>query len=255
MYSHKPSPTDERFMPLPDAARPLYEKVKSYILGKIGSGEWNEDRRVPSENELVRSLGVSRMTIHRAFRELSAAGMLLRIPGVGTFVAPAKPQSALIEIRDIAEEIRARGHRHRAEVLKLERVTTTNDLVRAFEFRRGRRVFHSIILHFENDLPVQLEERHVNPDIASGYLAQDFTKVTTYEYLQKQTPVTEVEHIIAARRADDAASRALGIGKSDPCLILRRRTWSGALVATVNRFVYPGERFSLGSRYKIADRN
>ena len=140
-------------------------------------------------------------------------------------------------------------------MLKLERATTTNDLVRAFEFRRSRRVFHSIILHFENDLPVQLEERHVNPDIAPGYLAQDFTKVTTYEYLQKQTPVTEVEHIIAARRADDAASRALNIGKSDPCLILRRRTWSGALVATVNRFVYPGERFSLGSRYKIADRS
>ena len=242
-------------MSLPEAARPLYEKVKSYILGKIGSGEWGEEQRLPSENELVQLLGVSRMTIHRAFRELSAAGMLVRIPGVGSFVAPAKPQSALIEIRDIADEIRSRGHRHHAEVLKLERVTTTNELVRAFEFRRSRRVFHSIILHFENDLAVQLEERFVNPDIAGTYLAQDFTKLTTYEYLQKQTPVTEVEHIIAARRADDAASKALGIAKGDPCLVLRRRTWSGALVATVNRFVYPGERYSLGSRYKSAEKN
>ncbi|TJV68632.1 MAG: GntR family transcriptional regulator [Mesorhizobium sp.] len=93
---------------LTETAGPLYEKVKDYVLGNIGSGNWPKDRRLPSENELVSTLGVSRMTVHRALRELTSEGHLLRIQGVGTFVAPPKPQSALIEIRNIAGEIAAR---------------------------------------------------------------------------------------------------------------------------------------------------
>jgi len=42
---------------LPDTASPLYEKVKDYILTNIGTGRWGKDRKLPSENELVVSLG------------------------------------------------------------------------------------------------------------------------------------------------------------------------------------------------------
>ncbi|RUY09009.1 GntR family transcriptional regulator, partial [Mesorhizobium sp. M7A.F.Ca.CA.004.12.1.1] len=100
---------------LPDTASPLYEKVKDYILANIGTGRWGKDRKLPSENELVASLGVSRMTVHRALRELTSAGFLIRLQGVGTFIAPPRPQSTLIEINNIAAEIVERGNRHRSE--------------------------------------------------------------------------------------------------------------------------------------------
>lgn len=44
----------------------------------------------------------------------------MRLQGVGTFVAEPKGQSALFEIRSIADEIAARNHQHRCEVLVLE---------------------------------------------------------------------------------------------------------------------------------------
>ncbi len=62
------------------------------------------------------------MTINRALRELTDEGWLVRLQGVGTFVAEPKGQSALFEVRSIAEEIAARRHQHRCEVLTLERV-------------------------------------------------------------------------------------------------------------------------------------
>ncbi|WP_132808089.1 histidine utilization repressor [Tepidamorphus gemmatus] len=238
---------------LSDTDGPLYERVKGFILRNIGAGAWAHGRRLPSENELVSSLGVSRMTVNRALRELAAAGILVRIQGVGTFIAPPKPRSALIEIRDISEEITARGNRHRAEVLALERVTATPDLAAAFEFPRTRPVFHSVVLHFEDDLPVQLEERHVNPDFAPHYGDQDFTAMTTFEYLQAQTPVTEVEHIITAIAADSRTAAMLQLPRGEPCPLLYRRTWSGTAVVTVNRFIYAGSRIPLGSRYRPVD--
>jgi GntR family histidine utilization transcriptional repressor len=241
-------------MPLPDAASPLYERVKGYILGRIGSGEWGADHKLPSENDLVQQLGVSRMTVHRALRELTSAGILVRVQGVGTFVAAARPQSALMEVRDIAEEIRARGHRHSSSVLALEKIRPGRDLVREFEAPGLRTVFRSLIVHKENDEPVQVEERHVNPAMAPAYLEQDFERITPYDYLQRCAPVTEVEHVITAVRPGAGIGPLLGIAPDAPCLLLRRRTWSGSAVVTVNRLWYPGGRYSLGGRYRAGSR-
>jgi GntR family histidine utilization transcriptional repressor len=234
---------------LPETASPLYEKVKAYVLDSIGSGAWPRNQRVPSENELVSALGVSRMTVHRALRELTADGHLLRIQGVGTFIAPPRPQSTLIEVNNIATEIEGRGHVHRSEVLFLERVMTDAALTVAFEFPETREVFHSQVLHFENGLVVQIEERFVNPELVPDYLEQDYTATTTYDYLVRMTPITEVEHIISAVPADADAAELLGLATGAPCLLLNRRTWTGSKVVTVNRLTYAGSRYSLGSRY------
>lgn len=59
--------------------------------------------------------GFSRMTINRALRELTDEGRLVRLQGVGTFVAEPKGQSALFEVRSIAEEITSRHHQHRCD--------------------------------------------------------------------------------------------------------------------------------------------
>lgn len=235
---------------LSDSASPLYEKVKDFVLGNIGSGKWARNSRLPSEHELVSTLGVSRMTVNRALRELTSEGHLRRIQGVGTFVAPPKPQSTLIEISNIMTEIRARGGRHRAEVVVLERIARPEpELLLAFEFETSRPVDHSVVIHFENDLPVQLEERYVNPRLVSGYVEQDFTMAATYDYLQNATPLTEVEHLISALPASEAHARLLQIRVGDSCLVLHRKTWTGPIVATVNTLTYVGSRYSLGSRY------
>lgn len=234
---------------LPASASPLYEQVKDYVLDNIGTGKWGRDHKLPSENELVASLGVSRMTVHRALRELTSLGHLLRVQGVGTFVAPPKPQSALIEINNIAAEIGQRAGRHAARVIVLEKLMPSPDLVVAFEFGRRRPVGHSIVVHYENEVPVQLEERFVNSALVPDYDKQDFEKTTTFDYLQQSTPLTEVEHVISAIAADEETAALLQLAAGAPCLLLNRRTWSGTAVATVNRLIYAGNRYSLGSRY------
>lgn len=233
----------------PDSAMPLYEQVKAYVLANIGSGRWTTDQKLPSENELVAALGVSRMTVHRALRELTSEGYLLRVQGVGTFVAPPKPRSALVEINNIASEIRARNGYHKAKVIVLEAIAPSEELMTAFEFAEKVPVGHSVIVHYENDVPVQIEERFVNLELAPAYDKQDFETTTTFDHLQKATPLTEVEHVISAIAADEETARLLTLRPGDPCLLLHRRTWSGKAVATVNRLVYAGSRYSLGSRY------
>ena len=91
------------------SSEPLYLQVKRHILDNIGSGKWAAAARVPSESEIVKSFGISRMTANRALRELRDEGVLVRVAGVGSFVADQQARAHPLEIRGIAEEIRRRG--------------------------------------------------------------------------------------------------------------------------------------------------
>lgn len=232
---------------------PIYEQIKQDLIGRIAAGEWAEGEQLPSEHELVASLGVSRMTVHRALRELTARGVLSRRQGLGTFVAPQTAQADLIAIRDIAEDVRARGHAHRAEVRTLEAIGADAALAEIFAIKPGARLYHSLIVHFEDETPIQMEERFINARFAPDYLKQDFTAITPARYLQRIGRATEIEQIVHAIAPDARARKLLKIDADQPCLLVTRRTWAGATPATKSRFTYPGDRYALGSRYKVSD--
>ena len=237
-----------------DPSLPRYERIRRYILKGIGSGTWPDGARIPSEHELVERFGVSRMTVNRALRELTAEGVLVRVQGVGTFATKAtKAQTTLLKTQDISEEIKLRGHRHSCQVLTLHKRKGTAEVLDRLEMPANSTVFHSVIVHRENDIPVQLEERFVNPLIAPHYLKQDFTVTTPHRYLVACAAITEIEHIIHAVLPDERESKLLKMPRQEPCLLLLRRTWAGRLVATFSRFMYPSDRYALGGRFKAID--
>lgn len=227
---------------------PLYVGVKQMILDRIQSGEWPPKHRVPSENELVVELGVSKMTANRALRELANEGELIRIQGVGSFVAERKGYSELFEVRNIAEEISARGHTHRASVVVLAEEAASPDVADALDLAIGAPVYHSLIVHSENDVPVQIEDRFVNPQSAPDYLDQDFTVQTPNSYLTAEAPLSGSEHIVEATMPQPWECKLLVILPTEPCLLVRRRTWSSKHVVSFARLIYPGNRYRLESR-------
>lgn len=230
---------------LPDEPLPIYAKVKLAITRKINTGEWRANQRVPSEPEMVKALKVSRMTVNRALRELTAEGVLIRQQGVGTFVAEKKSNSALSEVHSIADEIASRGHTHRAEQLILETGRANMEEAVMLGVRTNHPIFRSVILHYENDLPIQLEERIVNAELAPDYDKQDFTKHTAYEYLTSVAPLSEGEHLVEAVLPNEFECQKLSVSASEPCLQIKRRTWSGEHIVTAARLLHPGMRFQL----------
>jgi GntR family histidine utilization transcriptional repressor len=232
-----------------ESPAPLYARVKQLIARQIRNGTWPPHHRVPSESELVNELGFSRMTINRALRELTAEGLLVRMQGVGTFVAEPKSQSALFEVNNIADEIAARGHVHSCRVILLQEEAAGSERALALDVHEGQKVFHSLIVHYENHVPVQIEDRFVNAQAAPGYLEQDFTRQTPYAYLSQAAPLTEGEHVVEAILAEPEECALLQIDTGEPCLLIRRRTWSGRQPVTAARLIHPGSRHRLEGRF------
>ncbi len=224
-----------------DQSIPAYERIKQLVAEQIRSSRWSEGDRLPSENQFVNALGLSRMTVNRALRELTSDGLIVRMMGVGTFVARTKAASPLFEVKNIADEIQQRGHRHRTEVIAVGEEPADDSQVFPPD-TVGATVFHSVLVHFEDDTPIQVEDRFVNPAEAPGYLTQDFTTLTPNDYLSRVAPLVRGEHVVEAVLASPQECRLLRIDRGEPCLLIRRRTWSEHGLVSTARLIHPGSR-------------
>lgn len=233
-----------------EAAVPAYEQVKAFIRGRIGGGQWKPDDPVPSEAALMQQFGISRMTVNRALRELATEGLVTRIQGSGTRVAELHRISSRLSIRDIHEEVAERGHVHSTRVLLAAREKANAAMAQSLGLRTAAAVFHSVLVHLENSVPIQYEDRYVNPAAAPGYLDTDFTQTSPTLHLLRHAPLTEASYAIEACLPTAQEARELGIKRTEPCLAMMRRTVSGAHVASVARLVYPGSRYSFAGQFQ-----
>jgi DNA-binding LacI/PurR family transcriptional regulator len=77
------------------AASPKYQRVYTALKRDIQSGKLKKGDRLPSEAELVKAFGASRITVGRAVRDLQAAGLVDRRAGSGTYVRSPRTERAL----------------------------------------------------------------------------------------------------------------------------------------------------------------
>lgn len=231
------------------ATKPRYQQVKDLIIERISRGDLQVNDRVPSENELVDVMAVSRMTANRALRELTDEGFVQRVAGRGTFVADFRARSHVLEVHDIAEEIRRRGHRHSSKVVRHCRRRAPVDIARALHVDKGADVYHLLLVHFEDATPIQLEDRHILAIFAADCLQQDFERLTPSAYLTSISPLAQADHWVRASMPDLAVRKRLRMRAGEPCLVVTRRTWASGRPVTLARLHHPGSRYELTGHY------
>lgn len=230
------------------AASP-YLRVKQHLMDGLARGRWPAGALMPSEAELVAQFGVSRMTVNRALRELQASGLVERVQGAGTFAAQLHRVSSTLTIRDLHEEITARGHRHQASVQLAREEAAPAALAQQLGLATGAPVFHTLIVHAEEGVPLQCEDRYVNPACAPGYLGVDFTQTTPTHYLFQVTALWRAQYSIEAALPTAQEAALLGIGADEPCLVVVRRTFTRDAAITIARLVQPGSRYTLQGEF------
>lgn len=227
--------------------QPQYKKIKEFICRGIKDHTYPPNGQVPAELVLAKMFEVSRMTANRAIKELVSEGILVRHQGLGTFVADVQAESPLLEIRNIADEVRDRHHIYSNELCLLQKEQASAEVTARLGVADGSQVFHSLILHKENGIPIQVEDRYVEAVIVPGYLEQDYALVTPNQYLSELFPLSDIEHIVEAVLPDLQAQELLNIDHSEPCLQVNRRTWSEGRLISYARLIHPGSRYRLTS--------
>ena len=229
---------------------PRYKAIEDFLLERIHDGSYPVNHQIPPEEQLARDFAVSRMTANKAIQNLVQKGYLLRQAGLGTFVTDRKAESSLHDVLNIATEVRARGHIYSNDVIRCEAVAADDEVALRLGLRLGAEVFHSILVHRENGVPIQLEDRFVNPRWVPHYLDADFSQQTPNEVLVASCPISDVEHVVEAVLVDAQTAAWLDMQPSMPCLSMIRRTWSDEHLVSYARLIHPGERYKLRSNSK-----
>ncbi len=227
-----------------------YARVKEFLRSGLSVGQWKSGDLMPSDSALGLQFGVSRMTVIRALRELQTEGLVRRAAGIGTYAADLGSVPPMLPIRDLHEEIVARGGEHRSRLVLATVEPVFPGLETQLGLAIGKPVFHTQILHYENEVPLQFEDRYVNPISAPDYLKNDFSKITPTNYLLRVAPKWEAQYTVEATVPTQQEAQQLGIAVSTPCLVIVRRTMHQNIPITLVRLVHPGASFRLNGRFK-----
>ncbi len=233
----------------PPTTGPAYQRIKDWVRGQIQAGRWTAGDPLPTEAQLAAQFGVSRMTANRAMRELRDDGVVVRIQGSGSFVAPNKYKSTVLSIESIDHEIQARGHTHHVQLQQLERCLATEQQALVFDVPTGAPLFHSVMLHFDNNEPIQVEDRYVSPAAAPGYMSVNWAQETPSSYLLREVPLESVQFTIEACAAPEEIAHLLAMATGDPALVLHRRTTSRGCLASTVAMWHPASRYSFSGSF------
>lgn len=238
--------------PLEDRESTLHQRIVGDIEGKIVSGEWPVGHRIPFEVDLAKHYGCSRMTVNKVLTQLARAGLIDRVKKSGSFVSRPQAQSAVLKINDIRKEVESLKLAYSFTLTRrVRRKATSADRVR-LDVPPAASVLALTCLHLAGRKPFCLEERLISLDSVPGAEAADFDKTTPGQWLLSQVPWSSAEHRIFAVASEAETSASLAVPVGTACLVIERRTWSGAGPVTHVRFTYPGDRHALVATFTPA---
>jgi len=94
---------------------PMYKQVADQIKDAMAGGILKPEDKLPSIREMTRELGISEITIKRAYTDLEHEGYIFTRSGLGSFVADVSlekmKKEKLVEIRQELTRILKSGER------------------------------------------------------------------------------------------------------------------------------------------------
>lgn len=227
----------------------LHQRILSDIEQNILSGRWQPGHRIPSEYELADEYQCSRMTVNKVLTQLARASMVERRRKAGSFVMRSHSRSAVLEIQDIRAEVMALCRPYRFELIGLKKRRSLRADMDALELDKAGPVMELTSLHYSGARPFCLEYRLINLSAVPQAVEETFMDEPPGAWLVSHVPWTSAEHRIRAGASDAGMAALLQVECGSPCLIIQRRTWTGASPVTYVRLAYPGEDHELVAHF------
>ncbi len=230
------------------APTPAYLQLKEQLRHAIAHGSLQPGAALPSERNLAVSLGLSRMTVRRAYEELVAEERLEQRQGSGTYVR-GKPFEQIIDrVLGFTDEAQGLGLDPGTRLLEVERLKADPEVAAALSLSVDEPVLRVRRLRTADGQPLALQEAYLPPRLLELSLPTLQRLGSLYRTLAEQFGVHPVRarQTVGARLPTGAESAALGIARSVPVLALERTSFdaSGAAIEYV-RSAYRGDRYRM----------
>lgn len=223
---------------------PKHEQLR-VILAELVASALSPGDLLPSERQLCLDHGVSRITVRGAIGQLVSEGLLVRVPGKGTFVAQRAARSRL-HLASFHEDMRRLGLTPTTAVLVVECTGPPAVTAQALSMRAGQKAWHVRRLLLADGSPMTVDDAWYSAELVPDLDAHDLSR-SIYDTLRDHydLPLDRAEQTVAAAEAGQEFAVLLGVPAARPALVVDRVSFSGGKAVEHTRSVCRGDRYEL----------
>jgi GntR family transcriptional regulator len=203
---------------------PLYLQLQRVIRDWVTGGSLQADEALPSERDLARQLGISRVTVRKAIGGLVEKGVLVQRWGSGTFIAPAMHvEQALSRLSSFTNDMLARGLQPGARLLERASGPASPTESMALGLSPGEAVSRITRLRLAGGVPMAIE----NAVVPARYLPDPaIVEASLYAVLTARghAPRRALQRLHAVLLTHEQA-RLLDVPPASAALYIERRSF------------------------------
>lgn len=208
-----------------EVSKPIYLQVADYVRNGIYAEEWGKGEKIPSENQIMADLEVSRGTVKKAVNVLVEEGLLQQIQGKGTYVTEGNISYPLGQgLLSFAESLESQKLSYETKVITSEFRQATKEIASKLSINIGDDYLYMKRIRYVEGEKVMLIENRLNSNLCIGIEKYDFNTESLFKVIEKitQTKIAFSESRYAARVVGERRGKELEVAPDSPVLHLEQ---------------------------------
>jgi GntR family transcriptional regulator len=227
---------------------PLYRQLAQMVAKRIEGGFFSEGARIPSEPELMRRFGVSRVTVRLAMDDLFKRNLIVRKQGMGTFVKKKVMTQEVDDLFGFYPALLSKGLNPKIRILDYAILSPGREIQEKLDLLPGAKILRFSRQYLLEPSLFLVIRMHIPYDLAKNWIRKEAAEKNSFRLLQEKAGIRIHSSSLAIRAA--LASGRMGawlkIAKGSPVLELRRLTYSTAKRPVEYAVLFfPGESYEL----------
>ena len=223
-----------------DAVIPKYIRIRDWLMDRILSLDLKRGEQLPSEHDLVRQFGASRVTVRQALEALRAEGIVESQHGRGWFLRRVRAVQNLGRLQGFGEMLAPMGVRVRSKVLDVSECTAPDAIADALAMARGTNVVRIARLRLAGGRVMSYDLSYFPIDIGRRLSQEDLGRQDVFVLFERALGIRLgfADVTIEVAPADDDPAARLNVTTGTPIFKLTRLTHDSRGIPIDFEYVY-----------------
>jgi len=228
-----------------DSSQPLYLQIKTLLAERIQDGDYQPYDRLPSESELTKMFGVSRITVRQALRDLHGEGLVFSVQGKGTFVSKPKAMQNVQRLQGFGEAMVSQGYEASTRVISVQEIRPPQEVAETLGRKQSDLVVELKRVRYLNREPISIDHSFYPPEIGRPLMGRDLSQ-DIFPLLENEFDIdlSYADLRIESALAGEDGERYLNYEAESPILKIRRLVFAqSSQPVAIEILSYRGDAF------------